>query len=58
MKPGMTGLWQVSAGRKQISLDDIVRLDVDYINRQSPLLDAKILLLTVRQILNQIVGKI
>ena len=49
--PGITGLWQVS-GRKKMSFEDMVRLDVDYINRQSLLLDAKILVLTVRTILS------
>jgi lipopolysaccharide/colanic/teichoic acid biosynthesis glycosyltransferase len=52
VKPGITGLWQVS-GRKSLSFEDMVRLDIDYINRQSPLLDAKIALLTVRTILSQ-----
>ena len=49
-KPGITGLWQVS-GRRSLSFEDMVRLDIDYINRQSPLLDAKIALLTMRAVL-------
>ena len=44
--PGITGLWQV-CGRKNLSFDEMVRMDIDYIERQSPLLDFKILLLTV-----------
>jgi lipopolysaccharide/colanic/teichoic acid biosynthesis glycosyltransferase len=52
VKPGITGLWQVS-GRKSLSFEDMVRLDIDYINRQSALLDAKIALLTVRTSLSQ-----
>jgi lipopolysaccharide/colanic/teichoic acid biosynthesis glycosyltransferase len=52
MKPGITGLWQVS-GRKTLSFEDMVRLDVDYINRQSLLLDTKILLLTVCEVLRR-----
>ncbi|KPJ66678.1 MAG: hypothetical protein AMJ43_07285 [Coxiella sp. DG_40] len=48
-KPGMTGLYQVS-GRRGLSFDDQVGLDVEYINKQSPLMDAKILLLTVREV--------
>jgi lipopolysaccharide/colanic/teichoic acid biosynthesis glycosyltransferase len=48
--PGITGLWQVKQ-RKNLSFDDMVRLDIDYINQQSILLDAKILLLTVRTVL-------
>lgn len=52
MKPGITGLWQVS-GRRTLSFEDMVRLDVDYINRKSLLLDAKILLLTVCEVLRR-----
>jgi lipopolysaccharide/colanic/teichoic acid biosynthesis glycosyltransferase len=48
--PGITGLWQVSQ-RRNLSFDDMVRLDIEYVNQQSMLLDAKILLLTVRAIL-------
>jgi len=50
--PGITGLWQVY-GRKRLSFDDMVRLDIDYIQRQSLLLDAKILLLTIRTVLTR-----
>ncbi len=49
-RPGITGLWQVS-GRRIVPFEEMVRLDIDYINRQSLLLDAKILLLTVREVL-------
>jgi lipopolysaccharide/colanic/teichoic acid biosynthesis glycosyltransferase len=50
VRPGITGLWQVS-GRRTLPFEDMVRLDIDYINNQSPLLDAKIALLTVREVL-------
>jgi lipopolysaccharide/colanic/teichoic acid biosynthesis glycosyltransferase len=50
VKPGITGLWQVS-GRRSLTFDDMVRLDCEYIDRQSPFLDAKIVLLTVREVL-------
>ena len=50
VKPGITGLWQV-ASRKSLSFDDMVKLDIEYIERQSPLLDLKIIFLTVRTIL-------
>lgn len=50
VKPGVTGLWQVS-GRRLMSFDDTVRLDVEYIQRQSPALDAKIFLGTIREML-------
>lgn len=46
IKPGLTGLWQVS-GRNQITdFDEIVRLDIEYIERWSLWLDMKILLKT------------
>jgi lipopolysaccharide/colanic/teichoic acid biosynthesis glycosyltransferase len=48
--PGITGLWQVS-GRKKVTFEEMVRLDMNYIKKQSLLLDIKILLLTVRTIL-------
>ncbi len=51
VKQGLTGLWQVSPGRKRISFDDIVKLDSAYIKRQSPLLDAKIVFQTIREML-------
>jgi len=43
--PGMTGLWQVS-GKNKLSFEQMIRLDITYGNRMSPLLDLKILLLT------------
>lgn len=43
--PGITGLWQVE-GRNQVSFDEMVRLDLSYIERQSLWLDLKILLKT------------
>jgi exopolysaccharide biosynthesis polyprenyl glycosylphosphotransferase len=44
-KPGITGLWQV-AGRSRTSFDDMVRLDLKYINEWSLWFDLKILLKT------------
>jgi lipopolysaccharide/colanic/teichoic acid biosynthesis glycosyltransferase len=46
MKPGVTGLWQVS-GRNRLSFEEMVRLDVYYIENWSVLLDLKIILRTV-----------
>jgi len=43
--PGITGLWQVE-GRNQVSFEEMVRLDLAYIERQSLWLDLKILLMT------------
>jgi lipopolysaccharide/colanic/teichoic acid biosynthesis glycosyltransferase len=48
--PGITGLWQVS-DRSSLTFDEMVRLDIQYINNWSPLLDCRILLLTARVIL-------
>ena len=47
MKPGLTGLWQVS-GRSDIEdFEEVVRLDVAYIDNWNLQLDAKILLKTL-----------
>jgi exopolysaccharide biosynthesis polyprenyl glycosylphosphotransferase len=43
--PGVTGLWQVQ-GRNQVSFDEMVRLDLKYIEQQSLWLDFKILVQT------------
>lgn len=51
MKPGMTGLWQVSA-RRELDFDRWVALDLDYIDRWSLWLDFKILLRTVPALLS------
>ncbi len=42
VKPGLTGLWQVS-GRKEIHWDDRIDLDLHYIDTRSMMVDAKIL---------------
>lgn len=47
MTPGLTGLWQVS-GRSDIKdFDEVVQLDMQYIDNWSILKDIKILLMTV-----------
>ena len=46
VKPGLTGLWQVS-GRADLSWDDTVRLDLYYVENWSWVLDALILARTV-----------
>lgn len=51
MVPGLTGLWQVS-GRSNIkNFDDVVKLDMEYIDNWSILLDIKIILKTVAIVL-------
>jgi lipopolysaccharide/colanic/teichoic acid biosynthesis glycosyltransferase len=48
--PGLTGLAQIS-GRSSLSFDNIIRLDIDYIDHRSLWLDLRILLLTVPVVL-------
>ncbi|MGY1631509.1 sugar transferase [Geodermatophilus sp. SYSU D01186] len=50
VKPGITGLWQVS-GRSDLSWDEAVELDVRYVENWSLGLDLAILLRTVRAVL-------
>jgi exopolysaccharide production protein ExoY len=47
VKPGITGLWQIS-GRQHISYDERVRLDMQYIDHRSCVSDLVILLKTVK----------
>ncbi len=46
VSPGITGLWQVS-GRSELSFDEMVLLDLYYIENWSPILDLLIVLRTV-----------
>jgi exopolysaccharide biosynthesis polyprenyl glycosylphosphotransferase len=48
--PGLTGLWQVS-GRSDLPFDEMVLLDIYYIENWSPLTDLSILVRTVPQVL-------
>ena len=45
VKPGITGLWQVS-GRSNTDFDSAIRMDLRYIDRWSMIMDVKILLMT------------
>jgi lipopolysaccharide/colanic/teichoic acid biosynthesis glycosyltransferase len=51
--PGMTGLWQVS-GKNKLSFEQMIRLDISYANRMSPLFDLKIILMTVPAIIGMV----
>lgn len=51
VKPGLTGLWQVS-GRQTTSYERRVELDMQYIDRWSPFLDLSILFKTVRAVVS------
>jgi len=46
LKPGLTGWAQIN-GRDELSIQEKVELDFEYMERQSFLLDLKILFLTV-----------
>jgi exopolysaccharide biosynthesis polyprenyl glycosylphosphotransferase len=51
VRPGMTGLWQVS-GRSDLPWDRTVRLDLSYVDNWSLSLDAAIVLRTLRAVLS------
>jgi lipopolysaccharide/colanic/teichoic acid biosynthesis glycosyltransferase len=51
IRPGITGLWQVS-GRSRLSLHEMYRLDVEYAGKASLLLDLEILVRTVPAMLD------
>ena len=51
MKPGITGLWQVSGRSSITDFEDVVKLDVQYIENWSFGLDLKILVQTVLVVL-------
>jgi exopolysaccharide biosynthesis polyprenyl glycosylphosphotransferase len=51
VKPGLTCLWQVN-GRNNIDFEEWMRLDLEYIDNWSLLLDTKILLKTVPAVLS------
>jgi lipopolysaccharide/colanic/teichoic acid biosynthesis glycosyltransferase len=52
VKPGVTGLWQVS-GRSDLSWDDSVRLDLSYIENWSMIGDLLIIGKTLRAVLGR-----
>jgi lipopolysaccharide/colanic/teichoic acid biosynthesis glycosyltransferase len=50
VRPGMTGLWQVS-GRSELSFDRWMELDMQYIDQWSLGLDLKIIAQTIPAVL-------
>ncbi len=50
MKPGITGLWQVS-GRNRLTFEEMVQIDLFYIENWTLWLDLKIILLTLPAVL-------
>jgi lipopolysaccharide/colanic/teichoic acid biosynthesis glycosyltransferase len=49
--PGITGLWQVK-GRCQVTFDEMVRMDIEYVRNRSLRSDIKILMLTIPAVLS------
>lgn len=57
LKPGLTGMWQVS-GRSNIDdFEEVVRLDLEYIDNWSLALDIKIILKTVLVVFKKVGSK-
>jgi exopolysaccharide biosynthesis polyprenyl glycosylphosphotransferase len=52
VRPGLTGLWQVS-GRSTLSWDDSIRMDLQYVNNWNLRLDLAILARTVRAVVSR-----
>jgi lipopolysaccharide/colanic/teichoic acid biosynthesis glycosyltransferase len=50
--PGITGFWQVK-GRCQVSFEEMIRMDLEYIRRASVWFDLKLLLLTIPAVLSR-----
>jgi lipopolysaccharide/colanic/teichoic acid biosynthesis glycosyltransferase len=50
VKPGLTGLWQIS-GRNDLDVEDAVRLDLSYVENWSLLQDLLIIAKTVRTVI-------
>jgi lipopolysaccharide/colanic/teichoic acid biosynthesis glycosyltransferase len=48
-KPGITGLWQVS-GRETTTFDEMVKIDIEYIENRSISLDLKIIFNTICEV--------
>lgn len=51
VKPGLTGLWQVS-GRSRLTVEDMVALDIEYVRRRSLGMNMWILLKTIPAVLS------
>jgi lipopolysaccharide/colanic/teichoic acid biosynthesis glycosyltransferase len=51
VRPGLTGLWQVS-GRSLVTFAEMIDLDTEYVERRSLLLNLKIIFLTVPTVLH------
>ena len=54
IRPGMTGLWQISGRSNITDFEEVVRLDTEYIRNWSIWEDLKILLQTVYVVMRQV----
>lgn len=52
VRPGVTGLAQIS-GRNEVEWESRFLLDVEYVDRRSPLMDLKVMIATVRLVLRR-----
>jgi exopolysaccharide biosynthesis polyprenyl glycosylphosphotransferase len=52
VKPGMTGLWQVS-GRSRLTWDESIGFDLEYVDNWSPITDAAIAVKTVKAVVTK-----
>ncbi len=53
VKPGITGMWQISGRSRITDFEEVVRLDTEYINNWSIGLDIRILLKTIRAVIRK-----
>jgi lipopolysaccharide/colanic/teichoic acid biosynthesis glycosyltransferase len=52
--PGLTGLWQVS-GKNKTTFNDMIKMDLAYLNNMSLLLDLRIMFKTAAAIMQQVI---
>jgi lipopolysaccharide/colanic/teichoic acid biosynthesis glycosyltransferase len=52
--PGLTGLWQVS-GKNKTTFNDMIRMDLAYLNKMSLPLDLKIIFKTAATIAQEVI---
>ncbi|MEO7454761.1 MAG: sugar transferase [Gemmatimonadaceae bacterium] len=53
VKPGLTGLWQVSGRNEILNFEEVVRLDAEYVDSWSLTLDLRILARTIPTVINR-----
>ena len=53
VKPGITGMWQVSGRSNILDFEEVVKLDMKYIENWSLRLDIKIIIRTIMVVLKR-----